>query len=206
MFLAWIRQFILTEVVHYNKAWIVRYFSKWYFCLRKDKHHDNCRYHTDFDRLWCFWHLMEKCPDLCTCFTNAWPKLCLYIHERVTTGPIKQYQLCHKHYDDVIMGTIASQITSLTSVYSTVYSDADQSKHQSSASLAFVWGIHRGPVNSPHKWPVTVTGCDSRPRHCSRADIPAWRPQKSHYCISIHVHVTVFLPKQEYANVVPVIN
>ena len=59
------------------------------------------------------------------------------------------------HYDDVIMSTIASQITSLTSVYSTIYSDADQSKHQSCASLAFVWGIHRGPVNSPHKWPVT---------------------------------------------------
>ena len=35
------------------------------------------------------------------------------------------------------------------------YSDADQIKHQSSASLAFVWGIHRSPVNSPHKWPVT---------------------------------------------------
>ena len=34
------------------------------------------------------------------------------------------------------------------------YLDADQRKHQSSASLAFVWGIHRGPVNSPHKWPV----------------------------------------------------
>ena len=60
-----------------------------------------------------------------------------------------------QHYDDVIMSTIASQITSLTIVYSTVYSGADQSKHQSSASLAFVWGIHRGPVNSPHKWPVT---------------------------------------------------
>ena len=53
------------------------------------------------------------------------------------------------------MGAIASQITSLTIVYSTVYSDADQRKHQSSASLAFVRGIHRGPVNSPHKWPVT---------------------------------------------------
>ena len=52
------------------------------------------------------------------------------------------------------MTTMASQITSLTVVYSTIYSDADQSKHQSSASLAFVWGIHRGPVNSPHKWPV----------------------------------------------------
>ena len=53
------------------------------------------------------------------------------------------------------MVTMASQITSLTIVYSTVYSGADQRKHQSSASLAFVRGIHRGSVNSPHKWPVT---------------------------------------------------
>ena len=59
------------------------------------------------------------------------------------------------HYIDVITTTIASQITSLTIVYSTVYSDADQGKHQSSASLAFVRGIHRWPVNSPHKGPVT---------------------------------------------------
>ena len=59
------------------------------------------------------------------------------------------------HYSDVIMDTIASQITSLTIVYSTVYSDADERKHQSSASQAFVRGIQRGPVNSPHKWPVT---------------------------------------------------
>ena len=61
-----------------------------------------------------------------------------------------------RHYNDVIMGAIASQITSLTIVYSTVYSDAGQRKHQSSASLAFVRGIHWGPVNSPHKWPVTL--------------------------------------------------
>ena len=47
------------------------------------------------------------------------------------------------HYADVIMATMASQITSLTVVYSSVYSDAEQRKHQSSASLAFVWGIHR---------------------------------------------------------------
>ena len=53
------------------------------------------------------------------------------------------------------MSEIASQITSLTIVYSTVLSGADQSKHQSSASLAFVWEIHRWPVNFPHKWPVT---------------------------------------------------
>ena len=53
------------------------------------------------------------------------------------------------------MDAVASQITSLEIVYSTVYSDVHQRKHQSSASLAFVRGIHRGPVNSPHKWPVT---------------------------------------------------
>ena len=58
------------------------------------------------------------------------------------------------HYIDVTMTTIASQITSHAIVYSIVYSGIDQRKHQSSASLAFVRGIHRGPVNSPHKGPV----------------------------------------------------
>ena len=48
-----------------------------------------------------------------------------------------------EHYIDVIMTTMASQITSPTILYLTVYSDANQRKHQSSASLAFVWGIHR---------------------------------------------------------------
>ena len=52
------------------------------------------------------------------------------------------------------MSAVASQITSLTNVYSTVYSGTDERKHQSSASLAFVMGIHRRPVNSPHKGPV----------------------------------------------------
>ena len=53
------------------------------------------------------------------------------------------------------MGAMACQITSLKIVYSAVYSHTDQRKHQSSTSLAFVCGIHRGPVHSPHKWPVT---------------------------------------------------
>ena len=59
------------------------------------------------------------------------------------------------HYSDVMMGAMASQITSLTSAYSTVNSGTDQRKHQSSTSQAFVRGIHRSPVNSPHKRPVT---------------------------------------------------
>ena len=53
------------------------------------------------------------------------------------------------------MGAMVSQITSLTTVYSIVYSDADQRKHESSASLAFYVGNSPGPVNSAHKWPVT---------------------------------------------------
>ena len=53
------------------------------------------------------------------------------------------------------MSAMASQITNLTIVYSSVYSGADQRQHQRSVSLAFVREIHRGPVNSPHKWPVT---------------------------------------------------
>ena len=59
------------------------------------------------------------------------------------------------HYNDVIMSVMASQITDVSIVSSTVGSGPDQRKHHSSASLAFVWGIHRSAVNSPHKWPVT---------------------------------------------------
>ena len=59
------------------------------------------------------------------------------------------------HYDDVIINAIASRITSVATVYLIVYSRADRRKHQSSASLAFVRGIHRISVNSPHKRPVT---------------------------------------------------
>ena len=47
------------------------------------------------------------------------------------------------HYSDVKMRAIASQITSVSIVYSTVYSGTDPMKHQSSASLAFMCGIPR---------------------------------------------------------------
>ena len=90
------------------------------------------------------------------CYTSC--RICyIYIN---TTMNVNVTILIHTlnaksiHYNDVIMTTMASQITSLTVVYSTVYSDADQRKHQSSASMAFVWGIHWWPMNSPHKGPV----------------------------------------------------
>ena len=62
---------------------------------------------------------------------------------QLTPDTIRFYMAPNDHYSDVIMAAAAYQITSLTIVYSTVYSGADQRKHQSSASLAFVQGIHR---------------------------------------------------------------
>ena len=59
------------------------------------------------------------------------------------------------HYNDVMMGTMDSQIVGVSIVCSAVCSRTDQRKYQNSASLAFVRGIHRWPMNSPHKWPVT---------------------------------------------------
>ena len=90
-------------------------------------------------------------------FNPSLAKLPLKFNDGLTklglTSLVKQ--TAYRHYNDVIMGVLASKVISPNSVYSTVYSGVDQRKHQSSASLAFVWGIHRGPVNSPHKWPVT---------------------------------------------------
>ena len=76
------------------------------------------------------------------------------------------------NYNDVKMSTMASQITSLAIVYSAVYSGTCQRKHQSSAPLAFMRGIHRWPVNSPHKRPVT--------RKIFPFDDVKWKFQLSH--------------------------
>ena len=71
------------------------------------------------------------------------------------SGYIAIFNEVGNHYNDGIMGAMVSQITSLLIVYSIVYSGTDQRKYQSSTSLTFVRGIHRWPVNSPHKWPLT---------------------------------------------------
>ena len=89
-------------------------------------------------------------------FSLLWESLLCFAFIKAFCRSIYQdLKLCIYHYSDVIMGGMASQITSLTIVYSTVYSSTDQRKHQSSASLAFVGGIHQWPVKSPHKGPVT---------------------------------------------------
>ena len=83
--------------------------------------------------------------------------------------PIPSLQKYPPCYGDVM----ASQITSLTIVCSNVYSGTDQRKHQSSASLAFVRGIHQWPVNSPHKGPVTRKRFHLMTSSCHKGSTPA---------------------------------
>ena len=59
------------------------------------------------------------------------------------------------HYGDVIMSTMVSQITNVFIVYSAICVGADRRKHQSSMSLVLMRGIHRWPMNSLHRGPVT---------------------------------------------------
>ena len=83
------------------------------------------------------------------------------------------------------MSVIPFQITSLTIDYSTAYSGADQREHQSPASLAFLPGIHRWPVNSPHKGRVTrkMFPLDDVTMHVGRGTKSLWAPSAAaHVC------------------------
>ena len=133
----------------------------------------------------CFWWHLNKCRFVIRCVPCHWPdsnfketvqgiypwyefendklKLHPYVPEsnefkhalvgRAALGSVSIKR--DLHYSDVIMNAVACPITSLRIVNPTDYSGADQRTHQSSASLAFVGGIHRGPVHSPRKGPVT---------------------------------------------------
>ena len=89
-----------------------------------------------------YYQIQTKQPLKFHTFSDRHEVICNLISQYNSSPAPPAAYMCH-HCNDVIMTTMASQITSLTVIYSTVYSDADQRKHQSSASLAFVWGIHR---------------------------------------------------------------
>ena len=99
----------------------------WHFCF-------GCCNALSSSRLWLF-EMNLKCQQV-RYITYAYAR-------RIWIADIGIREVRCLHYIDAIMTTMASQITSLTVVYSTVYSDADQRKPQSTASLAFVSGIHR---------------------------------------------------------------
>ena len=91
------------------------------------------------------------------CIASFWKEAVLFIIVMLLADKMvpKTNKAHFYHYNDIIMSAMASQMTSLTIVYWAVYSGADQRKHQSFTSLAFVWGNHRWPVNSLQKGPVT---------------------------------------------------
>ena len=80
-----------------------------------------------------FTKLWLVCWDV---FINS--QFCVYSHVYLSWKQI--------HYSDVIMSAMASHNTGVSIVYLTVFSGKDQKHYQSFASLAFVRGIHRGPV------------------------------------------------------------
>ena len=79
-----------------------------------------------------------------------------YGHQYVTMGCYRMALVNFEalHYSGAIMSKMVFQITSVSIVYSIVSSGADQRKHQSATSLAYVWGIHPWPVDSPQKGPI----------------------------------------------------
>ena len=134
---------IITMTHHFSNIFLVELYGRSLLC-------PICQilpawfHYTMFQRLCCF----RLTTVLENCHTDT-----LHNIPRHKLATVFQNGMCH--YDDVIMTMLASQITSLTVVYSILYSGVNQRKHQSSASLAFVREIHRGPVNFPHKWSVT---------------------------------------------------
>ena len=173
-------------------TWICRFGNGWYFVQGEKLRLDHFRY---LSLQWDLHTVKRVCPtelgrvslhlvsstNKCTWYIIFAGEAVLFmlqqcLYQKLDDGPASKiyiyviktrmrFREVVNHYNDVIMGAMASQITSLTIVYSTVYSGADQRKHQSSASLAFVRGIHRWPVNSPHKRPVTRENVSNRWRH-----------------------------------------
>ena len=86
--------------------------------------------------------------------TNGDP-LHLKVHLKEVISQWWRSRLSFRYYNDVIISAVASQITSLRIVYSTVIQAQMKENMTAPRSLAFVQGIHRWPVNSPHKRPVT---------------------------------------------------
>ena len=94
------------------------------------------------------------------------------------------------HYNDVTMGAMASQITSLTIAYLTVYSDADQRKYQDCASLAFTRGIRHllweTMVLDPVLW-ILVTSESVMVNLPS--DVILWYSRESNLILNVYIYI-----------------
>ena len=115
-----------------------------------------CLFFCMFRAIYCMFHVFYNIANI---------EHRLYLWKRTV---YTNHRLILSHYNDLIMRTMASQIISLTIVYSTVYSGADQRKHQSSASLACVWGFQRWPRTKGQQrgkcFDLMTSSCVSRER------------------------------------------
>ena len=121
-----------------------------YVIQMKNNGSDTCKRRL----IWTWWHVFISIHAVC--WRAIFKQPTMACNDRMTIRYTVQgnYHICN-YYSDVIIGAMVYQINSLAIVYSSVYSGADQRKRQGSASMAFVRGIHRWPVNYPHKCPVT---------------------------------------------------
>ena len=106
-------------------------------------------YLRNFYPKFCQANVIRTHSFLCAVITNPRPQ------SNRSMAWVKFMLLVQVQYIDVIMNEIASRLTSVSMVYSTVCSGADQRKHKRSVPLALVRGSYRWPMNSPHKGPVT---------------------------------------------------
>ena len=125
----------------YNRIVLTAYLSKWWGVINKSMVFRDCDTEIEvtaviipstmkeylFSTIW-FAGTSYVMSIVIQHYTQIWWwKSETFLQKHNTSGNVKMV----RHYSDVIMGAMASQITSLTIVCSTVYSGADQRKHQS---------------------------------------------------------------------------
>ena len=123
------------------QMWEIR-LTYWNRCYGREQQFAMIKYNMGFDWISFIWTTPGRLTH--SALTSS-VTICSASHfvSRNSIAAQKKTNFSCSHYDDVIMIALASQITSLTVVYSIVNSGVDERKHQSSASLAFVRGIHR---------------------------------------------------------------
>ena len=142
-----IRTFLYYLYLMKDKQHIIMFPVKYKYCNNVAKSHYRKAFSVDKIRFICFClQLSHKRPQMIYDSHGA-----THYHRKCC----RSNGITELHYNDVIMSKMTSQITDLTIVYWTVYLSSDLRKYQISAPLAFVRGVHRWPVSSPHKGPVT---------------------------------------------------